>query len=103
VEQILKGEPWSFDKHLVVLKRVKKHSDISKLLFETTSMWIQLHNLPIEIPMSTAKSIVFEVGMMIECTPGEELYEGSNFICIRVGVDVTKLLCQGQRITFRSG
>ena len=34
----MKGEPSSFDKHLVALKRVQKHSDMRKLLFETTSM-----------------------------------------------------------------
>lgn len=28
----MKGEPSSFDKHLVALKRVQKHSDMSKLL-----------------------------------------------------------------------
>ena len=39
---------------------------------------------------------------MIESTPREELYEGTNFIRIRVGVDVTKP-CQGRRITLRSG
>ena len=33
VEQIMKGEPWSFDKHLMALKRVQKHFDMSKLLF----------------------------------------------------------------------
>ena len=62
-------------------------------------MWVQLHNLPIGLPTS----IVFEVGTVIESTPGEELYEGSNFLRIRVGVDVTKLLCGGRRITLRSG
>ena len=62
VKQIMKGEPWSFDKHLVVLERVQKHSYMSKLLFETTSMKVQLHNLLIGIPTSIVKSIVFEVG-----------------------------------------
>ena len=52
-----------------------------------------MHNLLIGIPTSIAKSIVFEVGTLIESTLREELYEGSNFIRIRVGVDVTKPLC----------
>ena len=62
-------------------------------------MWVQLHNLPIGLPTS----IVFEVGTVIESTHGEELYEGSNFLRIRVGVDATKPLCRGRRITLRSG
>ena len=33
---------------------------------------------------------------MIESTPREELYEGSNFIRVRVGANVTKPLCRGE-------
>ena len=56
-------------------------------------MWVQLHNLPIGIPSSTTKSIVSEVGKVFENNPEEEVYEGSNFVHIRVGVDITKPLC----------
>ena len=66
-------------------------------------MWVQLYNLPIGLPTSIAKSIVFEVGTVIESILREELYEGSNFLRIRVGVDATKPLCRGRRITLRSG
>lgn len=103
VEQILKGELWSFDKHLVALKRVQKNSNLNKILFETTSMWVQIHNLSIRVSPSIAKSIVSKVGMVIECIHGKEVYEGSNFIRLRVEVNVTKPLCQGRMITFRSG
>ena len=93
VEQIMKRESWSFDKHLVALKMVKKHTDLSKLQFETTSMWVQLHNLPIGITSSTTKSIVSKVGKVFENNPEEEVYEGSNFVHITVGVNITKPLC----------
>lgn len=91
----MKGDPWSFDKHLVALKRVQKHIEISWLLFETISMWIQLHSLPIRLSPSTIKSIVSEVGEVIENTPRIELFEGCNFLRVRVGVDFTKPLCRG--------
>ena len=29
VEQIMKREPWTFDKHLVALKRIEKHANLS--------------------------------------------------------------------------
>ena len=103
VEQILKGEPSSFDKHLVALKRVQKHTDMDKLLFETTCMWVQIHNLPIGVSLSIAKSIVSEVGSVIECTSWEEVYEGSNFIRLQVEVDVTKPLYRGRKIALRGG
>ena len=93
VEQIMKGEPWTFDKHLVALKRIEKHTNLSQIQFETTYMWVQLHNLPMGISFSAAKSIVSEVGKVFENNPEEEKYEGSNFACVRVGVDITKPLC----------
>ncbi|KAK7816576.1 hypothetical protein CFP56_043919 [Quercus suber] len=78
VEQIMNGEPWSFDKHLVALKRAEKLTDLSKLQFETTSK-------------------------VFENNPENEVYEGSNFIRVRVGVDITKPLCRGRKLAFRTG
>ena len=50
-------------------------------------MWVLLHNLPIGISFSAAKSIVSEVGKVFENNLDEE-YEGNNFVCVRVGVDM---------------
>ena len=86
-------EPWTFNKHLVALKRIEKHTNLSHIQFETTCMWVQLHNLPIGISFSATKSIVSEVGKVFENNSEEEKYEGSNFARVRVGVDITKPLC----------
>lgn len=37
VDRVLKGEPWLFDKHLVALKQVSKHTDVRNLIFDRTS------------------------------------------------------------------
>ena len=103
VEQIMNGEPWTFDKHLVALKRIEKHTNLTQIQFETTCMWVQLHNLPIGISFSATKSIVSEVGKVFENNPEEEKYEGSNFACVRVGVDITKPLCRGRKLVLRNG
>ena len=36
IERILRGEPWTFDKHLVALKRMDTNEDIRKLDFSVT-------------------------------------------------------------------
>lgn len=46
VQNILMGEPWSFDKYLVALKRVERSLDKNNLVFDRTNFWIQLHDLP---------------------------------------------------------
>ena len=102
VEQIMKGEPWTFGKHLVALKRIEKHTDLRQIQFGTTCMWVLLHNLPIGISFSAAKSIVSEVGKVFENNPDEE-YEGNNFVCVRVGVDIIKPLCRGRKLVLRNG
>ncbi|XP_023917804.1 uncharacterized protein LOC112029343 [Quercus suber] len=93
VEQIMNREPWTSDKHLVALKRIEKHTNLSQIQFETTCMWVQLHNLPIGISFSAAKSIVFEVRKVFKNNLEENKYEGCNFERVRVGVDITKPLC----------
>ena len=47
VEKILALQPWSFDKHLVVLCRYEKAISISEICFNKIPLWIQLHDLPI--------------------------------------------------------
>ena len=103
VEKIMNREPWTFNKHLVALKRIEKHTNLRQIQFETTCMWVQLHNLPIGISFSAAKSIVSEVGKVFENNLEEEKYEGSNFARVRVGVDITKPLCRGSKLVLRNG
>ena len=56
-------------------------------------MWVQVHNLPIGISSSAAKSIVSAVGKVSENNPNKEVYEGKNFVRVRVSIDITKPLC----------
>ena len=37
VVRVMQGEPWSFDKHLVALKRVEKNTPIQNVIFDRTS------------------------------------------------------------------
>ncbi|KAL0012133.1 hypothetical protein SO802_007241 [Lithocarpus litseifolius] len=47
LEKVLMGEPWSFDRHLVVLQRYDGLLPMDRVDFSTSSFWIQLHNLPL--------------------------------------------------------
>nr|POF27619.1 hypothetical protein CFP56_73370 [Quercus suber] len=40
VDCILKGETWLFNKHLVALKQVSKHTDVRNLKFDRTSFCV---------------------------------------------------------------
>ena len=45
-EKVLLGEPWAFDRHLVVLQKNDGSPSIQDLSFTTMKFWVQLHNLP---------------------------------------------------------
>lgn len=47
VDKIIQNQPWSFDKHLVVLQRYVKDTPIQDLDFSRATFWVQVHNIPI--------------------------------------------------------
>ena len=50
--KVLMGEPWAFDRHLVVMEHCDSSILIHDLKFSTTSFWVQIHDLPFSF-MST--------------------------------------------------
>ena len=101
---VLKGESWTFDKHLVALKRVEKTMDIQDVIFDSTKFWIQIHDLPIcSFTLGVAKDIVSLVGAVDKGETEAEESESYNFMRVRVAIDITKPLCRGRKISTASG
>ena len=46
VEKILKGQPWSFDKHLIVMQRYTGDTPVQELEFKKIPFWVQGHDIP---------------------------------------------------------
>ena len=109
MEWVIANGPWSFDKFLILLKRVdddnsfSKHVDddssFSKVVFDSCAFWVQLHDLP---PCHMSTAVCGKIGStlgMMELV--EELDEGrnqGNFMQARITVDVAQPLCRGRKV-----
>lgn len=67
VNKVSLGEPWSFDKYSVALKRVERSSEVKSLVFSHSGFWVQVHDLPIRILNArVARDFVSIAGSMVE-------------------------------------
>ena len=46
VDKILATEPWSFDRHIVLLQHYDKKVPFQELVFNQVAIWIQIHDTP---------------------------------------------------------
>ena len=80
VERIIENQPWSFDKHLVVLQTFEEFSKLKDLVFDKALFWVQVHAIPIHfISKKVVESIretIWEVRRSLESTDDN----GGNFI-----------------------
>ena len=100
--KVLMGEPWTFDRHLVVLERYDGSTPIQNLQFKSTSFWVQIHNLPFSyLSKEVAISIGESLGAVVVPKDSSKM-RGGNFMRVRVMVDITKALCRGRRVSWGS-
>ena len=63
VDKILEGEPWSFDKHLVVMSRYENEAPLEEIQFVKTKLWVQVHEIPFKyMTIKVAKKICSVLG-----------------------------------------
>ena len=48
IDQILEAKPWSFDKHLMVLQRYDRETDVLDMQFHQITFWVQVHDIQIQ-------------------------------------------------------
>lgn len=99
VNRILMNQPWSFDKHLVVVTRYEKDIPLRSLSFNIVMFWVQVHDIPIRyMTTEVAEQLCDIIGEVVRSI-GEVTEEGSCFMRIRVKVDIAEPLCRGKHIT----
>ena len=103
MEKILASEPWSFDKHLVVLQRYEKDVDLCDMNFNTANFWVQVHEILVRFRTQKIAEKIYEtIGTVSRPTDNTEV-QGDGFIRVRVRVDISKPLCHGRVISLENG
>ena len=103
VERILSSEPWSFDKHIMVLSRYDKENPTITSELNKVAFWVQVYDIPLRFRnKEIAEQICEMVGTILHPCEATDNEEGS-FIRVRVLVDISKPVCRGRRISLDDG
>ena len=99
LERVLKLEPWTYDKHLVLFQRINDTTTISSLSFLECSFWVQIHNLPIKsMTPELGLSIGSTIGKVVRVVDSDEKGSIGHSLRVRVSIVVTKPLSRGRKI-----
>ena len=103
VNQILMNQPWSFDKHLVVVMRYEKDVPLKSLSFNMVMLWVQVHDIPIRyMTTEVAEKLCDIIGEVVKSI-GAETKERSCFMRVRVKVDIAEPSYRRRLITLENG
>ena len=103
-ERVMMGEPWAYDKYLIILQRIEKEDAIEDVVFRETSLWVQLHGLPVRrMNPEVANTLISSLGKIEQISDGDTNADGGQAMRIRVRLDVTKPLCRGRKAKLEKG
>ncbi len=103
-ERVMMGEPWAYDKYLIILQRIEEEEAIEDVVFRETSLWVQLHGLPVQrMNPEVANTLVSSLGRIEKISDKDTNADGGQAMRIRVRLDVTKPLCRGRKARLEKG
>nr|POF08295.1 hypothetical protein CFP56_69830 [Quercus suber] len=78
-DMVIALEPWSYDKHLVILTRYDGSCPIRSIKFHMVSFWVQVHGLPLNrLNESTAYEIGRSLGVVSRAEQKGDLIGGDD-------------------------
>lgn len=101
-DKVFASEPWSFDRHLVVIQHYDKHMNLRDLSFNLATFWIQLYNVLIRfMNKEVAEGICSGMGEV--CRVEGMKSDCGSFLRVRVTINASKLLIVGELFYWMKG
>ncbi|MBA0603910.1 hypothetical protein Gorai_008537 [Gossypium raimondii] len=105
MERVLKGLPWTFNNHLLLLNKLGRGEDPLKVPLIFTPFWVQIHHVPIGLFF---EKLAVQLGNFLDAFLEYDTLnlgkENRNYMRVRVQLDVRKplkrkkqVLCNGVR------
>lgn len=79
MEKVLAAEPWSFDKHLMVLQRYDRETDERDMEFKKVTFLVQVYNLQVRFQTRWIAEQLCEAIGIVNVVMDEAKTEGENF------------------------
>nr|POE67212.1 uncharacterized protein CFP56_70475 [Quercus suber] len=102
-EKVLLREPWSYDRHMLIIQRFNGSRPLKEVEFKHCSFWVQIHDIPFKfMTLEIALEIGETVGSVMVPQDWSEMKRGT-LMRIQVKIDVTRALYDGRRVAFEDG
>ena len=67
VDRIIAAEPWSFDKHLIVVSKYDNETVMESSNLTTVAFWVQIHDIPLRFRnRGVAEQICEPIGTVMQ-------------------------------------
>lgn len=97
MNRVLWASPWSFNKYLLVLHKLRKGDSVSTISFDKAPSWIQIHGLPMRMQTKgVAEKIVGPMGVIEKVDVGPRGFSIGKYLRVRLIIDISKPLGRGR-------
>ncbi|XP_012436661.1 uncharacterized protein At4g02000-like [Gossypium raimondii] len=102
MDRVLKGSPWTFNNHLLILYKLKVGEDPLQVPLVFPPFWVQIHEVSIGLySENLATQMGNFLGNFMEYDVSYLGKENRNFMRIRVQIDVRRPLKRRKQILYR--
>ncbi|CAJ2638278.1 unnamed protein product [Trifolium pratense] len=101
LEMVLRNGPWSFDRNLVILKRISGEEQPSDLEMFTAEFWARIYDLPLKLRSDAmALRLGNTIGQFVEAD-SKDGHRLGKFLRVKVSIDLRKPLKRGTVLNYQ--